>query len=339
MTLAQRIYLALADGGLHSGEALAAQAGVTRSAVWKAIGQLRDAGLSIEAQTNRGYQLVPCCAPLAPAVIHAGLAKEIRGSTTVAVEWELPSTNLALLAAPPPPPGRHVVLLAENQTGGRGRRGRSWRAALGGSLCLSIATSFEPLPRDLPALTLAMGVCVRAALLACGATDLALKWPNDLVTMAAAGADSAKAPAKLGGILVELRAEAGGPGHVVVGIGLNLLLGAAGRAAVAELGTTAADLATLGVDVEARNALAAAVISECVRGLETFGREGFAPFLEAWRAADALRDRPVRIEAGSGAREGIARGIDPQGALQVERADGRRESVLAGEVSVRSASA
>ena len=337
MTLAQQLFHALADGGVHSGEALAAAAGVTRSAVWKAIGQLRDAGLQIEAQTNRGYQLVPCCAPLEAAAIHAALAKEIRGSTAVAVEWETASTNAALLALPPPPPGRHVVLLAENQTGGRGRRGRSWRAALGGSLCLSIATSFEPLPRDLPALTLAMGVCVRAALLACGASSLALKWPNDLVTVAAVGADPAQAPAKLGGILVELRAEAGGPGYVVVGIGLNLFLDAAARAAIAQLGTTAADLATLGVDVEARNALAAAVISECVQGLETFGREGFAPFLSAWRTADALRDRPVRIHGGDGVRDGFARGIDAHGALQVERADGVIESVLAGEVSVRSA--
>jgi BirA family biotin operon repressor/biotin-[acetyl-CoA-carboxylase] ligase len=333
VTLAQRIFLALADGDVHSGEALAASLGVTRSAVWKAIGQLREAGLQVEAQTNVGYRLAERCEPLAAAAIRDALPKEIRGTVAVEVEWEIPSTNLALLAAPPPPPGRYAALLAENQTGGRGRRGRTWLAALGGSLCLSIATSFEPLPRDLAALSLIIGVRVREALLACGARELALKWPNDLVTPV----PPPGVPGKVGGILVELRAEAGGAGHVVIGIGLNLRLDASARAQIARLGAEAADLATLGVDVAARNALASAVVGRCVDGLEIFSRLGFAPFLAAWRDADVLRDRPVRIHGGDGVREGIARGIDTQGALQVERADGIVESVLAGEVSVRGA--
>lgn len=334
MTLAQQIFRALADGGVHSGEALAEAAGVTRSAVWKAIGQLRESGLPIEGQTNRGYHLAARSEPLDAVALHGALTKEIRDCSTVAIEWELPSTNLALLAAPPPPPGRYAVLLAENQTGGRGRRGRAWRAALGGSLCLSVATSFEPLPRDLPALALVIGVRTRAALCDRGARDLGLKWPNDLVTQRADTAGLAK----VGGILVELRAEAGGPGHVVVGIGLNLRLDDAARAAIAQTGTVAADLQELGVDVGARNALAAAVIVGCIEGLSTFVREGFAPFLPVWRDADALRDRQVRIVDGTGERDGIARGIDAQGALQLERPDGKRESVLAGDVSLRSRS-
>lgn len=332
MTLAQQIFRALADGRVHSGEALAEAAGVTRSAVWKAIGQLRESGLPIEGQTNRGYHLAARAEPLDALALRGALTKETRDCTAVTVEWELPSTNLALLAATPPPPGRYIALLAENQTGGRGRRGRAWRAALGGSLCLSVATSFEPLPRDLPALTLVIGVLVRAALLERGARNLGLKWPNDLVTPR----PDAAGLAKVGGILVELRAEAGGPGHVVVGIGLNLRFDDAARTAVAHTGTVAADLQELGVDVGTRNALAAAVIDACIRGLSTFVREGFTPFLPAWREADALRDRQVRILDGAGERGGIARGIDAQGALQVELADGRRESILSGEVSVRS---
>ncbi len=326
MTLAREIFRALADGGVHSGETLAETAGVTRSAAWKAIEQLREMGLSIEAQTNRGYRLTSPCEALDAQRILDALAPSISDSTTVHVEWEIHSTNGTLLSAAPPPPGQFVVLLAENQTGGRGRRGRAWRSALGDSLCFSIATSFEPLPRDLPALPLVVGVCIRTALQRCGAREVALKWPNDLVT---------QNMEKLGGILVELRAEAGGPGYVVVGIGLNLRLSGDAKQVIAKTGTFAKDLAAQGVEVGARNALAAEIIGGCIEGLTQFVHEGFAPFIESWRSADALRDQPVRVFDGTGEREGIARGIDEQGALQIETSAGQRISLIGGEVSVR----
>ena len=332
MTLAQEVFRRLADGELHSGEALAAAAGVTRSAVWKAISQLRELGLAIEAQTNRGYRLVKPSEPFDAAVIRNGLPKEIGSLVDVRVCWETSSTNAALLAEPPVTPGAFVVLLAENQTGGRGRRGRAWRAALGDSLCVSIATSFEPLPRDLPALTLAIGACVRAALEDRGARELALKWPNDLVVRDLEHGNDLR---KLGGILVELRAEAGGPGYVVIGIGLNLRLGDEAREAISALGTVAGDLESIGVDAATRNRLATALIDHCVRGLRQFGREGFAPFLADWRKADVLQGTAVRVSDSSGEREGMARGIDAQGALQLEIADGRCLSIIGGEVTVR----
>jgi len=326
VTLAREIFRALAEGGVQSGEALAETAGVTRSAVWKAIEQLREMGLSIEAQTNRGYRLVSPCEALDAQRIRDGLTPSIRHSTVVQVEWEIDSTNGVLLSAAPPPPGQFVALFAENQTGGRGRRGRVWRSALGDSLCFSMATSFEPLPRDLPALTLVVGVCLCAALQHCGGRDVALKWPNDLVT---------SKMEKLGGILVELRAEAGGPGHVVIGIGLNLRLSEDTKKVIAETGTLPKNLAAQGVEVGARNALAAAIIGRCIEGLTQFAREGFAPFIESWRSADVLLNQPVRVLDGLGEREGIARGIDDQGALQIELSKGQRIALIGGEVSVR----
>ena len=337
--LAQRVFSALADGGLHSGEALAADAGVTRSAVWKAIETLRADGLAIDATTNRGYRLAAPCEALDAAVLRAALSLNAASRLRrLEVAWETGSTNADLLAAPSPPVGSWDALLAENQRGGRGRRGRVWRAALGDSLCLSLATAFEPLPRDLSAATLVVGVCVLRALRAHGAEGLSLKWPNDLVAVSTGGA-----LAKVGGILVEPRAEAGGPAQVVVGIGLNLRAPPAlATAVVAEAahGSGAgalppAGLDGLGVAVGARNAIAAAVISHCVEGLERFAGEGFAPFRELWRASDALRDRPVRAQGGAVPLEGIARGIDDSGALLLEDATGLRHPLVAGEVSVR----
>jgi len=330
VTLPQILFYALADGGFHSGEALAKSAGVTRSAVWKAISQLRDLGLSIEAQTNRGYRLAQSCEPLSAEQIRGSLNKEIRSIAEVEVAWEQVSTNATLLESRAPEVGHFAVLFAENQSGGRGRRGRAWRTALGGSLSFSIATRFEPLPRDLPALTLAIGVCVRRALQDLGAVNLELKWPNDLVVR------DGEVLVKTGGILVELRAEAGGPAHVVVGIGLNLVLDQAARAVIAATGNVAGDLRSQGIDAAARNSIAAAVVQSCIRGLLRFGREGFSPFIEEWREFDALRGRGVRISDLDGEREGVARGIDAMGALQVDTSAGRRVSIVGGDVSVRS---
>lgn len=330
MTLAQTVFAQLSDGECHSGEMLAEALGVTRSAVWKAIEQLREAGLQIEAHTNKGYRLTQPTEALDALVIREHLPASVRDRCAIEAAWEIDSTNLALLSRAAPEPHRYEVLIAENQTSGRGRRGRAWQARLGASLCLSIATSFDPLPRDLPALTLVVGLQVRAALLARSAKGIQLKWPNDLVIdLGEMGL------AKVGGILVELRAEAGGAAQVVIGIGLNLALDDQDRAAIAALGNAASSLLDCGVDVHPRNRLVADIVSDCVIGLERFRLEGFAPFKESWPSADALRDQPVTVQDVNGARRGTARGIDAQGALQLEREDGSRELVVAGDVSVR----
>jgi BirA family transcriptional regulator, biotin operon repressor / biotin---[acetyl-CoA-carboxylase] ligase len=324
---AQRTFAALADGAFHSGEALAEVAGVTRSAVWKSIESLRELGVPIEAVTHRGYRRLLPSDALEAGRIAAGLDPTLRPALhRVDVEWSLPSTNAALLERGPPPPGRCDVLLAEHQSAGRGRRGRSWLAPLGGSLCLSVGASFDPLPRELSSLSLAIGVCTLRALAARGARGLQLKWPNDLVTPAG----------KAGGILIDLRAESGGPAFVVIGIGLNLQLGEPERAAVAATGTAAVDLRSVGVAPADRNGIAAALVGEFLRGLAQFTAQGLAPFAAEWREADALRDREVRVVAGAGeGLPGVARGIDGSGALLLERPDGSRQPVLSGEVSVR----
>lgn len=328
--LTQNVFAQLSDGGLHSGEMLAESLGVTRSAVWKAIEQLRELGLEIEAHTNKGYRLTRSVEALDTALIRTHLAESVGERTGIEVAWEIDSTNASLLMRSAPPPHHYDALLAENQTSGRGRRGRAWQARLGASLCWSIATSFDPLPRDLPALTLIVGLRVRDALLRCGAQKIQLKWPNDLVITNSNGE-----LAKLGGILVELRAEAGGAAHIVIGVGLNLVLDDEDRKAIAALGNLAASLAETGVEIGARNRLVAALIESCVTGLEQFRAEGFAPFKTQWNAADVLRNQPIVVADVNGQRRGLARGIDAQGALVLEREDGSRETVIAGDVSVR----
>lgn len=325
-TLRQHLFSRLCDGRFHSGSELARSANVTRSAVWKAMQQLRSMGAQVQAVTHRGYKLESPTAALDAAQITELLGPECQG-IGVEVAWSLESTNLALLGRPVPTPGEIQVLLAEYQRAGRGRRGRRWLAPLGGGLCMSIATGFTELPPDVSALSLAMGVCVLRGLERLQLTHARLKWPNDIVADAG----------KIGGILLELRAESGGPAHVVVGIGLNVKLGPLTVAEVQDNGTTPADLASLGAEPQARNALAAAVIAECAGGLREFARAGFAPFIAQWSAADALRDRAVVVSGGSSGNSqlaGVARGVDARGALLLATADGL-QPIVAGEVSLR----
>jgi BirA family biotin operon repressor/biotin-[acetyl-CoA-carboxylase] ligase len=274
---------------------------------------------------NRGYRLAHGSEPLDPAKIRERLAREVRGRIArIDAAWAIGSTNTALLERANPESGTAEVLLAEYQSAGRGRRGRAWLAPPGGAICLSMSWTFREVPQDLGALGLVIGVCALRALREHGVGGVSLKWPNDLLI----------GERKLGGVLIDLRAESAGAACVVIGIGLNLALGAALLRQIAESGTAATDLASVARPVPARNALAAALVSACVRGLIEFERQGLKPFIEDWRAADALRGRAVNVSAADGVARGVARGIDLRGALMVETPQGVRR-FISGDVTVR----
>lgn len=323
--LPQRVFQRLDDRGHRSGESLAAELDVTRAAVWKAVEQLRELGVALDAQSSKGYRLAPGVSALDVARIEAGLPEPVRARIeSLDVEWSLESTNSRLLESMPPAANSAAVVLAEHQWGGRGRRGRGWVAPPGGAICLSIAWQYPDMPADLSALTLVLGVAVVEALRSLGVQDLRLKWPNDLITPRG----------KLGGILVEMRAEAGGPVHIVAGFGLNVRLDAAAHAAVAATGNTADDLQSLLPQLPERSVIAAALIGRLVSALAEFPQKGLSPWLAQWNACDALIDREVRIENQGEITRGIARGIDTHGALLVET-PGEVRRFISGEVSVR----
>jgi len=324
-TLVQRVFEALADGAVHSGEQLASDQDVSRSAIWKAVGALQELGVEIEAATHRGYRLARPVTPLSAAKIRAQLIPPVRAVLRDAeVAWTLGSTNDALLSRSELPVGRMDLVAAEYQTAGRGRRARPWFAPPGGALCLSLGWSFAALPRGAAALSLAVGVCALRALATLGSVPVGLKWPNDLVARGR----------KLGGILIELRAESAGPAYIVIGLGINCALGATLVRQVQAAGTEPIDLATLGFGGCDRNRLAAALVEEIVLGVHEFELRGLAPFAPAWKAADALAGQVVRIATHTGEFIGHARGIDVDGALCVQGPSGLQR-FNSGEVTVR----
>ncbi len=323
--LSQRVFQRLDDREFRSGETLAADLSVTRAAVWKAVEQLRELGVELDAQPHKGYRLAPGVSPLCPERITAALPEKVRRHIeALLVEWTLESTNTRLLDSLPPGAGTAAIVLAENQTGGRGRRGRGWISPPGGGICLSIAWQYPDMPQDLSALSLVIGLEVANALRAVGVDAVRLKWPNDLVT----------AHGKLGGILIEMRAEAGGPVHVVVGLGLNVLIGEEARAAVALTGNVADDIRAHHTPVPDRNSIVAALLTRLVPALAEFPRHGFGPHVAEWTGRDALHGQEVRVDNAGEVTRGVARGIDAHGALLVETPEGVRR-FISGEVSVR----
>jgi BirA family biotin operon repressor/biotin-[acetyl-CoA-carboxylase] ligase len=152
-----------------------------------------------------------------------------------------------------------------------------------------------------------------------------LKWPNDVLVK----------ERKLGGILCELRAEAGGPAYVVIGVGLNAQLTEATRHALGEGGVNAIDLDELmGKKKFSRNSFCAAIIDELLFALDEFARSGLKTFVNEWRHADALHGAAVRVILGETVHKGLARGIDAGGALLLETPGGLLR-FISGEVSVR----
>jgi BirA family biotin operon repressor/biotin-[acetyl-CoA-carboxylase] ligase len=188
-----------------------------------------------------------------------------------------------------------------------------------------VSWPFAETPRQLSALGLVVGVAVIRALRHLKGAPATLKWPNDIWFEGR----------KLGGILLELQAEAAGPAYVVIGLGMNYRLPAAGRRAIEASGAQVAELHELFAGIPpGRNVLAAAIIESIVNALEEFERRGFAPFHREWREADALAGRTVTALKGCDTQGGIARGIDDEGALLIEYR-GRVIKIVSGEVSLR----
>lgn len=312
--------------GPVSGDVLAGEAGLTRAAVWKRIEALRDAGIAIEAAPGRGYHLAQPLDLLDVDAIRAALPASARtGLAALEVAWSLDSTNSELLRRDTPVRGC-AVLLAERQTGGRGRRGRDWASPLAAHLYLSLARRFEGGLARLGGLSLVAGIAACEALQALGFPQVRLKWPNDLVVEAGSGLR------KLGGLLVEGGGEAGGAARAVIGIGVNVRMPAAFASGIDQPWT---QLAALVPVPPARNLLAAALLQHLLPALDVFDAHGLAPFLPRYAALDALAGRAVQVHEAARHWGGQALGIAEDGALRVRDDAGDIRQVHAGDVSVR----
>jgi BirA family biotin operon repressor/biotin-[acetyl-CoA-carboxylase] ligase len=223
------------------------------------------------------------------------------------------STNTHLLSEPAPSPGRFRVAVADHQTSGRGRHDRKWLSAPGSGLCLSFAYTFAEMPEQLPALTLALGVGVVGALRQLNIDNVSLKWPNDIVAL----------DGKLGGILTEVQSSAGDGVTVVTGIGLNVHVRESMEFG-AESGWAhrAIDLHSIHPEPPARELLAGTIIEHLYATFSRFEACGFTEFTDDWRQNDWLRGREITVDAPNKQVNGVAAGVDVDGALIVDTESG-----------------
>lgn len=271
--------------------------------------------------------------PLRAEAVAALMPQETRRWFELRVVETTASTNSDLLRdAANLPSG--TVLAAEVQTAGRGRRGRAWIAPPGGSLAFSVLWKFDCNIAALSGLSLAVGVAVARALEAQGARGVRLKWPNDLL----AQRDSVWC--KLGGILIDVSGATAGTVAAVIGVGLNV-----------DLGATAATIDQPVTDVRAlncnatRDALLAAILIELAAVLPAFAVEGFAPLVDEWNQRHAWGGLPVSLAqdsgggagaagSASGGASGVARNVAQDGALLIDTPAGQRR-VVSGDISLR----
>jgi len=322
----------LADGDFHSGEDLAAKVGLTRARVSQVLKEAEGAGLALERLKGRGYRLLEAPDFLDAKKIRARLAVLAEGrpaTLPLAVEVvdQIESTSSELLRRAQRRDVHRIVLAAEWQTAGRGRRGRPWTAIAGGSLTFSLGWTFEQGAGFLAGLSLAVGVAVVRALEGAGFKGVALKWPNDLIHR----------HLKVGGILIELNGDALGPTTTVIGVGLNVRLPPKARKDIPVPVTDLASVAGRNAPPIDRNRLLAVLLAELAAALDQYASEGFAPFAAEWQHRHAYQGKPVKLLLPDGATvTGKVAGVDASGALVL--ADGpRRARFLSGEITLRRA--
>lgn len=300
----------LSDGAVHSGEELGRILGVTRAAVWKRLqSAMADTGLSIESVRGRGYRLS------VPLTL-------LRHECWDDLPWpvkafdKIDSTNaqaLKLLANNTGP----LLVLAEQQTAGRGRRGRQWQSPYGCNLYMSLLWPIND-ARRLEGLSLLVGLAVHRAFARLGFKG-ALKWPNDLLAN----------DRKLGGILLELTGDPSDHCQVVIGIGINInMLG--DNSAIDQPWTSLAELAGRMVS---RTEVLRALCAE-LNIVLTWPQLGFAPWRDEWERAHAWQGRSVCLSTGRDWISGMVLGVSDAGALRLS-VEGVEQQFSGGEISLR----
>jgi len=314
----------LKDGEFHSGETLGEKVGCSRTAVWKHLQTLEAMGLLIETTKGTGYRIVGGVDLLDGQAITGALAVAAKPHlSNINIFQTIDSTNTYARELAEKNSVSGLVILAEQQTGGRGRRGKSWVSPFAANIYLSIVWDFEQGAEALEGLSLAVGVAVRRALIAHGVQGVKLKWPNDIYVE----------QKKLGGILLEMIGDPAGHCSVVIGVGLNVSMPVSQASAIDQDWT---DVATALQDkLPARNKLAAELISEILPLLSTFQEQGFAAYRDEWQAADAFYGQPAVISTPKQSTAGIVKGVGINGALRLELDSGNIESFIGGELSLR----
>lgn len=309
------------SGGYVSGQQLCDSFGVSRTAVWKVIEQLKKEGYEIEAVRSRGYRLVESPDVMGQAELESLIRTRWAGRPVVYAS-ETDSTNIKAKALGEKGASHGTLFVADRQTAGKGRRGRSWESPSGTSIYMTVLLRPGFLPSRAPMLTLVMALSVAEGIT--GETGLLaqIKWPNDIVVNRK----------KVCGILTEMSAEVDYINYVVTGAGINVNT----ECFPEEIAGTATSLYIEGGARVRRAKLAARIMERYEENYDTFlAAEDLSGLKSAYNRLLVNRGKEVRILEPGNEYEAVASGINDTGELIVTAQDGSRRAIFAGEVSVR----
>ena len=304
------------EKGSHiSGEELSRLAGVSRAAIWKHIEKLREDGYEIEASPHLGYRLVSVPDNLIPNEIKWGLKTKLLGREIISYK-KIDSTNRAAYDLASKGVKEGSIVLAEEQTKGRGRLGRAWASPPEGGIYLSCILRPRISPSEIPKLTLTASVSVARAIREVSGLEAVIKWPNDVLI------DSKK----VCGILLEMKAEQDRLDFVIVGIGINV--NTPGRL-IPKGGTSVKEES--GEEVS-RIALTRKVLEDLEEEYLLLSKGGFPKIVEEWKELSHMLGSRVRVVLSNREFEGQAIDVDKDGTLLVRTDNGFIEKVFSGDV-------
>lgn len=302
-----------------SGQRIAKEIGVTRSTVWRWVERLREVGVRVKGKPNTGYFLERVPDILTPDM----LRQQLKGSMfakKIHHFFRVDSTNQVALDLGYAGEPEGTVVLAEEQTAGRGRAGRNWHSERASGIYVTLLLRPKISPMQAPLLTMMAGLSAYAAIQEQTGLQPDVKWPNDLIMNGK----------KLGGILTEMHAEPNLVRFLIVGIGINVNQ----EKFPAELNSVATSLRA----ESGKNQSRLELLARLLRGFETdynrFLRDGSSSVTERFaQVSSYARGKKVRVTNGSESYVGVTAGLRPEGLLQIQREDGALVTVLAGDVT------
>ncbi len=317
----KKILQYLEDNARHSGNELGQQLGVSRTAIWKHIKQLKTMGIPITQIPQQGYQLKQQLILLNEEKITQQLEHHHFGKKyTLHVVTSIHSTNRYLKELPP---GNTIdICCAEEQTAGRGRFGRNWQSPFGENIYCSSRWSFHGDLNKLSGLSLVVSLAALATIKQIHPSDeFKIKWPNDLYWQ----------DKKICGSLIEIIAESNGNALIIIGIGLNVNSDHNAKLAEDRPWSSLYQITKCHYD---RNELTALLLCHLERYLARFNDTGFSAFMTEWKQSDYLFGKYIEVNQALGCISGTSMGVNDEGLLKVEDPSGMTHIISSGDASL-----
>ncbi len=303
-----------------SGEELCKHADISRAAIWKHIEELREAGYDIEAMPHLGYKLIAIPDRLIPSEIKWKLKTKIFGREVISYK-KVDSTNDIAYQLAEKGVKEGTVILADEQSKGKGRHGRRWVSPSKGGIYMSCVLRPQITPNEIPMITLLAAVAAAKAVEDITSLDVSIKWPNDIMLDGK----------KVCGILTEIKAEQDRVDFVILGIGINV------NTPVKQLPRGASSLKEeshrRGGETDI---LRVELVKKILETLEEYytllNKKGFGPIIDAWKGLSAMLGSRIRVILPNRTFEGSAHDINADGALIVRLDSGVLEKISSGDV-------